>query len=240
MIDLRNDDCFKVFKDMPSKSVDITFTSPPYNRKRNDKYDNYDDTLDDYFKFLCDFTDELLRVTKKYVFVNIQKNYYNKEDVFKYIGAYSKKIQEIIIWEKTNPMPASGNNVTNSYEFFIVLGDIPLKSNETYTKNVVVSSVNSSTTLKEHRAVMKQEVSDYFIKTYTEVGDVVLDNFMGTGTTGVSCKKLKRNFIGIEIDKNYFEIAKKKIKDSSSFYIVDNLENEINKLDNVKSLNNFW
>jgi DNA modification methylase len=230
MIDLKCGDCFKLLKEIADKSIDVSFTSPPYNRKRNDKYDNYDDTVENYFKFLCDFTEELLRVTKKYVFVNIQKNYYNKEDVFKYIGKYNTKIQEIIIWEKTNPMPASGNSVTNSYEFFIVLGDIPLKSNETYTKNIISSSVNSSTTLKEHRAVMKQEVSDYFIRNFTEIGDVVLDNFMGTGTTGVSCKKLKRDFIGIEIDKKYFEIAKKKIEESSSVYIVEAYNN----------INNLW
>ena len=73
-------------KEMADKSVDISFTSPPYNRKRNDKYKNYDDDIADYYKFLCDFTDELLRITKKYIFINLQKNYYNKKDIFKYTG----------------------------------------------------------------------------------------------------------------------------------------------------------
>ena len=52
---------------------------------------------------------------------------------------------------------------------------------------------------------------EYLIRTYTREGDVVLDNCMGSGTTGVACKKLGRNFIGIEMDKGYFEIAKSRL-----------------------------
>ena len=145
------------------------------------------------------------------LFVNVQKNYYNKEDVFNYIGKYSKQIKEIVIWEKTNPMPASGNSITNSYEFFIVLGDKPLKSNTTYTKNIIHTSVNSNMP-KEHKAVMKPEVSDWFIENFTEENDIVLDCFMGLGTTGKSCLKNNRSFIGIEINENYFNIAKNDIE----------------------------
>ena len=211
MIDLRLGNCFDLLKEIPNKSVDITFTSPPYNRKRNDKYEYFDDIISDYYGFLCGFTEEVLRVTKSYVFINLQKNFYNKEDVFNYIGTYADKIVEIIIWEKTNPMPASGFNITNAYEFFIVLSDKPLKSNKTYTKNIISSSVNSKTALKEHRAVMKQEISDYFIDRFTSEGDLVLDPFMGTGTTGVSCVRLNRDFIGIEIKEEYFNIAKERV-----------------------------
>lgn len=213
MIKLYNDDCLRIMKEMTDKSVDISFTSPPYNRKRNDKYKNYDDDIKDYYGFLCDFTDELLRITKKYVFINLQKNYYNKKDIFKYIGKYSDKIVEIIVWEKTNPMPASGFNITNAYEFFFVLSDSALKSNTTYTKNIISSSVNSNTTLKEHKAVMKQEISDYFIEKFTNVSDIVLDCFMGTGTTGVSCVKLNRSFVGIEINEEYYNTAKERIRE---------------------------
>lgn len=53
---------------------------------------------------------------------------------------------------------------------------------------------------------------EYLIKTYTNEGDLVLDNCMGSGTTGVACKHLNRNFIGIELNRNYFEIAKKRIE----------------------------
>lgn len=215
MYKLFNGDCLIEMKKMEDNSVDVSFTSPPYNRKRNDKYEFYNDDIQDYFGFLCNFTDELLRVTKKHVFINIQKTYYNKEDVFNFIGKYSKKIKEIVIWEKTNPMPASGKNITNSYEFFIVLGDEPLKGNYTYTKNIISTSVNSNMP-KEHKAVMKQEVSDWFIDNFTNENDIVLDCFMGLGTTGKSCLKNNRNFIGIEINENYFNIAKEDIENITS------------------------
>lgn len=57
---------------------------------------------------------------------------------------------------------------------------------------------------------------EYLIKTYTNEGETVLDNTMGSGTTGVACMNTNRNFIGIELDKNYFDIAEKRIKESTN------------------------
>lgn len=56
------------------------------------------------------------------------------------------------------------------------------------------------------------EACEYFIKTYTNEGDLVLDNCMGSGTTGLACKNLNRRFIGIEKEEKYFEIAKERIR----------------------------
>jgi site-specific DNA-methyltransferase (adenine-specific) len=58
------------------------------------------------------------------------------------------------------------------------------------------------------------ELYEYFVKTYTNEGDTVLDITMGSGTTGVACVQTGRNFIGIEIDEGYFKIAEKRIKDA--------------------------
>lgn len=55
------------------------------------------------------------------------------------------------------------------------------------------------------------KLMEYLIKTYTNEGNLVLDNVMGSGTTGIACINLNRNFIGMELDKKYFEIAKKRI-----------------------------
>ena len=55
---------------------------------------------------------------------------------------------------------------------------------------------------------------EYLVKTYSNEGDVILDNCMGSGTTGVAAKRLQRDFIGIELDEKYFEIAKKRIDES--------------------------
>ena len=56
------------------------------------------------------------------------------------------------------------------------------------------------------------ELMEYLVKTYTNAGNTVLDFTMGSGTTGVACKKLNRNFIGIELDKTYFNLAKERIE----------------------------
>lgn len=55
---------------------------------------------------------------------------------------------------------------------------------------------------------------EYLIKTYTNDGEIILDSCMGSGTTGVAALNLGRKFIGMELDKNYFDIAEKRIKES--------------------------
>ena len=64
----------------------------------------------------------------------------------------------------------------------------------------------------KHPTQKPLEACEYFIKTYTDEGQTVLDNCMGSGTTGVACKNLNRNFIGIEVDEDYFNIAKERIE----------------------------
>lgn len=202
--------CFNLFPQIEDGGVDYVFTSPPYNRKRNDKYTFYEDKLTDYYEFLDNIVRESLRVAKKYAFLNIQATYYNSSDVYRLIGKYADDIKQIIIWEKTNPMPAQGFNITNSYEYIIVFGEGSLKSNYTYTKNIIKTSVNSDMP-KEHKAVMHPDVSDWFVKTFTQKGETILDPFMGTGTTAVSCKKYQRNYIGFELLSEYCDIANERI-----------------------------
>lgn len=203
-------DALEGLKQIQDKSINHIVTSPPYNRKRNDKYELYDDTKDEYYEWLCEIIQQCIRVTKGYVFFNIQKNYYNKVDVFKIIGNFANNIQEIIIWEKTNPMPASGSAITNSYEFFLVFSKIKLKSNSTYTKNIISTAVNGNMPVF-HKAVMKQDVCDWIIKKFTNKNDLILDCFMGTGTTAISCKRLSRNYVGFELIQRYVDIANKRL-----------------------------
>jgi len=207
-------DCLEVMKEMEDNSVDYVFTSPPYNRKRNDKYEQYSDTLNDYYSSLIGWTDEMLRVSINLVFINIQKNYYQSSDVYRFIGNYHKEIKEIIIWEKSNPMPASGNSITNAYEFIFVMSnkDIKLKSKTTYTKNHLTTSVNPDTD-KRHKAIMNKAVSDWCLEKFIPQGCLVLDPFMGLGTTALSAIKNKCNFIGIEISEEYCKIAQARIGD---------------------------
>ena len=212
---VHNGNCFDLFQLMEDNEVDYVFTSPPYNRKRNDKYMFYNDTLTDYHSFLLNLIKQSRRVAKKFVFLNIQTNYYNSADVYALIGTYGDKIKQIIVWEKSNPMPAAGYSITNSYEFFIVFGDNPLKSNRTYTKNIITTSVNSKMP-KQHKAVMHPDVADWFISMFTKEGETVLDPCMGVGTTAIACLKNNRNYIGFELSKEYCDIANARIKEAEA------------------------
>ena len=70
---------------------------------------------------------------------------------------------------------------------------------------------NNDTQNQLHPTQKPVPLCEYLIKTYTNEGETVLDNCMGSGTTGVACKNLNRKFIGIELDDSYYEIAKNRI-----------------------------
>ncbi len=75
--------------------------------------------------------------------------------------------------------------------------------------------INSEKSNKtNHPAVFPINLAQDHIKTWSDENDLILDCFMGSGTTGVACKNLNRNFIGIELDKNYFNIAKERINEA--------------------------
>ena len=201
-----NVNCFDFFSTMEDKSVDYVFTSPPYNRKRNDKYALYNDTLSDYYGFLLNAIEESRRVARKAVIINLQINYYNSADVYKIMGTYNQLIRNMFIWEKTNPLPSSGFNITNAYEIFLVIADKPLKSNRTYTKNVIHTPVYSKMP-ENHHAVMHPDVAKFFIENFTKENELIFDPFMGIGTTAKVCKELKRHYIGCELVKEYCDMA---------------------------------
>ena len=80
-----------------------------------------------------------------------------------------------------------------------------------YKQPINVLEFNTVEKNKIHPTQKPVELCEYLIKTYTSEGNVVLDNCMGSGTTGVACKNLSRKFIGIELDEKYFDIAREKI-----------------------------
>lgn len=98
---------------------------------------------------------------------------------------------------------------------------MPLK----VTENIMVFSSKKMNYYPIQKPV---ELLKYLIKTYTKEGDMVLDNCMGSGSTGVACKNLNRNFIGIELDENYFNIAKQRIE--NGFVQEDVTDEKLNSL----------
>ncbi len=94
-----------------------------------------------------------------------------------------------------------GNNILNSDKEYI-------QKYENYPTNILEFSRDKNAVHPSQKPVLLLE---YLIKTYTNENDIVLDNTMGSGSTGVACKSINRNFIGIEKDEKYFEIAEKRI-----------------------------
>lgn len=101
-------------------------------------------------------------------------------------------------------------------------GAIPLVANDSYKGKVYNEKYPDSQlhySCREDRGLHPTQkpinLFNYLISTYSKQGETVLDNCMGSGTTGIACKNLNRNFIGIELDENYFNIAKKRIQEIS-------------------------
>lgn len=89
-----------------------------------------------------------------------------------------------------------------------------------YPKNIIEISNDKN---EFHPTQKPVELMEYLIKTYTDKGDTVLDNTMGSGTTGVACKLTNRNFIGIELNEEYFNIAKKRIEETKVIVTLDDV-----------------
>ena len=115
--------------------------------------------------------------------------------------------------------PADKIKVSKEYARTDIIGggkqhekNIKLKTyNEWYPKNILTFSAANTSNDNFHPTSKPIELLEYLIKTYTKESDMVLDNTMGSGSTGVACKNTNRNFIGIEKDDKYFEIAEKRI-----------------------------
>ena len=93
----------------------------------------------------------------------------------------------------------------------------PSATDERYenAKTFYISPLNQKDKKKyNHPTIKPLGLIEKFIKNSSHKGDIVLDCFMGSGTTGVACKKLERDFIGIEINKDYYEIAKNRIENT--------------------------
>lgn len=227
---LYHGDCLEVMKKMETGGVDVVFTSPPYNDSgytENDKkfgrHFKYEDAenRDDWFEWQCECIEEMLRVAKRQVLYNVQPILNNKADVYKLIGEFSDRIDNILIWYKPNAQPQHyPHRIANFYEMVIILkgkefDKLYINSNG-YT-NVIVKNINSNHDYSsKHRALMSQPFCDEIIKEFTQDGDTVLDPFMGLATTGISCYKFHRDFVGIEISENYFNIAKQRLEDEEA------------------------
>lgn len=236
---LINSDCLQYLPTLKDQSVDAVITSPPYNmnlrirkgshcsrqivKELTTKYKNYPDnlTMEQYYDFNVKVMDELLRVSKV-VFYNVMFLTGNKSALFKLLGHYNENIKEIIIWDKINAEPAIQEGVMNSqFEVILVMSSDKSEAitrkfkNANFSRGQLSNLWNikrGSKISKDHGAVFPEELVSTILSNFTQVGETVMDPFMGTGTTGVICKSFDRNFIGIEIDSDYFNVSKERIE----------------------------
>lgn len=235
-----NENCLVALSRMETGSVNHVITSPPYNmnlrimgdrycsrqivKEISTKYDGFDDNLpqEEYFNLHKRILSELLRVTKGYVFYNIQVVTGNKPSVFKLMGEFSENIKELVIWDKTNSQPAMQNLVMNS-EFELLIIFCSDKKNamsrqfkdgnfDRGTLSNVWRIKRGKKVSKEHGATFPEELVSTILLNFTKEDDLVYDPFFGTGTVGVVCKQLNRNYIGSELLEKYVKIAEERLK----------------------------
>ena len=233
MINLLKGDCLELMKDIPDGSVDMVLADPPYGTTQC----KWDSIID-----LPLMWEQLKRVIKPngaivmtasqpftttLIASNIKQFKYNwvwnKRQGTGFLNAKKQPLrscEDVAVFYKKQPV----------YNPQMRLGFTPYvcKQGETKTENygkqsgAITKSDGSRYPLtllefardksKIHPTQKPIELMEYLIKTYTNEGEVVLDFAMGSGTTGVACKNLGRSFIGMELDEDYFNIAKDRIE----------------------------
>ena len=239
MIDLHCGDCLELMKDIPDKSVDMILCDLPYGATicEWDTVIPFDKLWEQYERIIkdncaiCLFGSEpfasRLRLSnpKMYKYDWIwNKNKCGSPGLAKLrplkthetISVFARGTEKYIPQMETGKpyfRKRSGKSRVNSmgYGFANSTKDI-VNTGTRYPKSIINISRDFSAQQQVHPTQKPVPLCEYLIKTYTNENDTVLDNCMGSGTTGIACKHLNRNFIGIELDENYFEIAKNRIE----------------------------
>lgn len=229
-------DCLEVMKQIPDKSIDLVVTSPPYNmrtRIRNGKYTTreqsehfskkyayFDDALpvDNYYDFHYKALLEMFRVARM-VFWNVQIVTGSKEAVFCFIGTFCRELKDIIVWDKGYGQPAMHEGVLNRATELILIFEVPPTAGRAFTRSYFdrgtvsdIWRINHGQGVDGHRACFPNELVGKILQHWSIRNDVILDPFLGSGTTAVVAKKLGRKFIGIEISEDYCKIAKDRLR----------------------------
>jgi len=215
-------DCIEKLKELKNESIDCVITSPPYynsaHKYQRGKGYHYTADVGEPMYVILDMFESLKPKLKEDGTVCLNLGFsYGETGVmrpFDIVNRIRKKlgyfVNDIIIWHKNNPVPVQ-KRLTNAIEYIFVLGKtpVPIYYTNKYTHNVWKFPVEPC---ELNVANFPLELPLRCLKHFTKKGDVVLDTFMGSGTTGVACKELNRNFIGIEINPDYIEYAKARIK----------------------------
>lgn len=225
MIEIHNDDCLTMLKGIKSKSIDLVVTDPPY--KVDTKGAGVYGSVAQFKQIECmadgikdEVLDELCRVMKK---INIYL-FCSKNQLLPLINYFTDKKcnWNLLAWHKTNPIPTCNNKYLPDTEYVLFFREKGVKIQGTYDtkKTYFITPINAKDkALYQHPTCKPVEILQNFIVNSSNENDVVLDPFMGSGSTGVACINTHRNFIGIEINAKYYETAKTRFISQKKNYI---------------------
>lgn len=231
---IHNADCLSVMKKITPASVDLILTDPPYNlgkfmksrnagvfRMRDNHFvaSGWDDL--EYIEWtqqMSLFFNESFRVLKKggalIVFMSLMK----LETIINLAVESGFYYKTVGIWHKTNPMPRNMKitfvNSTEAWVYFLKDATSGKFNNDGKMVHDYIETSITPMSEKRHGRHPTQKplkLLDNFVTLLSNPNDVVLDPFMGSGSAGVSALRNGRQFIGVELDKNYFEITQKRL-----------------------------
>lgn len=221
---LYNDDCLKVLSSMPDNSIDLIVTDPPYRitargnggtsggmfqkkEVNNGKVFQVND-ID-----IADWLPEFYRVLKDSSHCYIMTNNKNITHYLDIINKSNFHFIKCLIWVKDNKI--MGQTYMSQFEYIIFIRKGSHKRINNCGCSDVLYIANKKTKNSQGKTIHDTEkpieLTNILIENSTNSGDIVLDPFMGIGGAGVSAMNLNRDFIGIELDENYFKIAKERI-----------------------------
>ena len=229
-IDLMQGDCLELMKDIPEGSVDLVVTDPPYlhvkGGMKSKKYNvgtwkadsNMVTSMSDFGEVeIFNFLDTVIPKMKKvnmYIFCSkLQLVSY-----FKYISMNKKLKYDLLVWDKVKYRMKSSKFYTSDIEYVVRIYQPGVSLRKVLVEDGTKSDIKHYMKRQahpqprgEHGTMKPVNLIENFIRVASDEDDVVLDPFMGSGTTGVACLNTSRNFIGMELDENYFKIAEGRI-----------------------------
>ena len=228
MIKLYKGDCLELMRGVGTESIDLIVTDPPYKvatggvpNETNNVILNKNrpkGILTDHsqlIKIIPKFSDwipECYRVLKNGTHAYFMINSSNLIELANGIEKAGFKIHNILTWKKNNCTPSQFYMKNCEFVIFCRKGKAKYINNIGDSKTV--HEFNNISGKKVHPTEKPIELMKFYIENSSEENDTVLDPFMGSGSTGVACVNTFRNFIGFEIDENYFNIASKRIEEA--------------------------
>ena len=223
---LYHGDCLEVMKELLSLGVkcDTVITDPPYNISRENNFKTMGRAGIDFGEWDKDFDltswikscEPLLKKGGNIVIFNDWKN---MSHIVTSLESNGFEIKDLIRWKKTNPMPRNRDRrFITDYEVAVWAVKKGGKwtfnrLSDTYERPEIVCGITSKVEKVNggHPTQKPIEVMEWFINRLSNEGDLILDPFMGSCSTGVACMNTNRKFIGIELDEKYFDISKERI-----------------------------